>query len=83
MLEEGGVAIISAPYHGYVKNLALALTGNLDGHFAALQEHGHIKFWSVKTMRTLLAESSFREIRFRMAGRIPLLAKSMIAIARR
>jgi 2-polyprenyl-6-hydroxyphenyl methylase/3-demethylubiquinone-9 3-methyltransferase len=44
LLEECVVAIISTPYHSYIKNLALALTGKMDAHFTALWEFGHIKF---------------------------------------
>lgn len=83
LLENGGMAIISTPYHGYAKNLCMALTGKLDGHFTALWDHGHIKFWSMATLAILLREAGFAEIEFRRVGRIPILAKSMIAVARR
>lgn len=83
LAELGGTAIISTPYHGYWKNLALALSGRMDVHFTALWDHGHIKFWSIRTLRQLLEEVGFTDIRFRRVGRIPPLAKSMIAIARR
>ena len=83
LLEPGGTAIISTPYHGYWKNLVMALSGKLDAHFTVLWEHGHIKFWSIKTLSTLLADAGFVDIRFERVGRVPLLAKSMIAIARK
>ena len=83
LLEPGGTAIVSTPYHGYWKNLALALSGKMDAHFTALWDYGHIKFWSVATLTRLLAEAGFDDIRFQRVGRIPALAKSMIAIARR
>ena len=83
LLEPGGTAIISTPYHGYWKNLVMALAGKMDGHFTALWDHGHIKFWSIKTLSALLSESGFVDIRFERVGRIPALAKSMIAIARK
>jgi 2-polyprenyl-3-methyl-5-hydroxy-6-metoxy-1,4-benzoquinol methylase len=82
LLCDDGVAIISTPYHSYLKNLALAISGKLDSHFTALWDYGHIKFWSMKTLSMLLREAGFREIRFRRIGRIPPLAKSMIAVAR-
>ena len=83
LLEPGGVAILSTPYHGYWKNLALAVTGKMDAHFTALWDYGHIKFWSVKTLTELLTEAGFEVLRFHRVGRVPLLAKSMIAVARR
>lgn len=83
LLEPGGVAIISTPYHGYLENLALSLAGKWDDHFTALWDHGHIKFWSRKTLRDLLEETGFRDITFHRVGRIPAFAKSMIAVARK
>jgi len=77
----GGVAVLSTPYHGYLKNLVLALTGKMDQHFTALWDHGHIKFWSMQTLRTLLFEAGFCDVYFRRVGRIPAIAKSMIAVA--
>jgi 2-polyprenyl-6-hydroxyphenyl methylase/3-demethylubiquinone-9 3-methyltransferase len=81
LLEPGGVAIISTPYHGYLKNLAIALMGEMDRHYTALWDHGHIKFWSTRTLGQLLTEVGFKKIEFIRVGRIPALAKSMIAIA--
>ncbi len=83
LLVPGGTAIVSTPYHGYLKNLALAVTGKLDAHFTALWDGGHIKFFSMPTLRELLSEAGFQDIRFVRVGRIPPLAKSMVAIARR
>ncbi|WP_038148693.1 class I SAM-dependent methyltransferase [Thioclava atlantica] len=83
LLEPGGTAIVSTPYHGYLKNLAMALSGKMDAHFTALWDHGHIKFWSFSTLSELLREAGFSEIRFERVGRVPPLAKSMIAVARK
>jgi 2-polyprenyl-3-methyl-5-hydroxy-6-metoxy-1,4-benzoquinol methylase len=83
LLVDGGTAIVSTPYHGYWKNLALAVSGQMDAHFTALWDHGHIKFWSISTLNELLREAGFVDIRFSRVGRIPPLAKSMIALARR
>ncbi len=66
-----------------LKEPGLLLAGKMDQHFTALWDYGHIKFWSVKTLGALLAEAGFRDIRFRRIGRIPPLAKSMIAVATR
>ncbi len=81
LLEPRGTAIISTPYHGYLKNLALAVTGKLDAHFTALWDHGHIKFWSVRTLTKLLHETGLRVSAVHRVGRLSLLAKSMILVA--
>ncbi len=39
-LRPGGTLILTTPYHGYFKNLALALTGKMDSHFTALWDGG-------------------------------------------
>ena len=83
LLEPGGMAIISTPYNGYLKNLAIALLNKSDWHYTALWDDGHIKFWSIKTLGQLLTEAGFTNIQFLRVGRIPVLAKSMIAIARK
>lgn len=83
LLEEGGLGLISTPYHGYMKNVALAVLGKMDAHYTALWDGGHVKFFSELTLRKLLEEVGFRDIQFRRVGRIPPFAKSMIAIVRK
>ena len=83
LLESGGTAIISTPYHSYLKNLALALSGNMDTHFTALWDHGHIKFWSVKTLTELFKEQGLKCEKVLRVGRIPVLGKSMILLFRK
>ena len=82
LCEPGGLAIVSTPYHGYWKNLALSLVpGAWDRHHHPLCDHGHIKFWSMETLRALLIQAGFKTVRFKRLGRVPALAKSMIAVA--
>lgn len=81
LVEPGGIAIISTPYHGYLKNLSIVMSGKFDNHFSALKDNGHIKFWSVRTLRKLLQDAGFVGVEFAYAGRIYPLSKSMIAIA--
>ena len=83
LIDPGGVAIISTPYHGYIKNLVLAATGKMDNHFTALWDGGHIKFWSIRTLTQLLEEAGFEAPAFKRVGRVPQIAKSMIAVARK
>jgi len=83
LLLPGGVAILSTPYHGYLKNLALALTGKMDEHFTALWDDGHIKFWSIRSLSALLRETGFTVEQFSRVGRIPVLGKSMIVVVKK
>jgi 2-polyprenyl-3-methyl-5-hydroxy-6-metoxy-1,4-benzoquinol methylase len=83
LLEPGGTAVISTPYHGYWKNLALAVTGKFDHHFTALWDGGHIKFWSMTTLSKLIEEAGLEIVRFHRVGRLPALAKGMVAVARK
>ncbi|MCK6693193.1 MAG: class I SAM-dependent methyltransferase, partial [Thermoanaerobaculia bacterium] len=77
-----GILILSTPYHGYLKNLALALSGHLDSHFTALWEGGHIKFFSSKTIRKLFEANGFNCLGIYGAGRIPYLWKSMVVVGK-
>lgn len=82
LVEPGGVAIVSTPYHGYWKNLSLSLLNAWDNHWQPLKDGGHIKFWSKATLSKLLTDAGFSNHRFYSAGRVPLLGKSMICVAR-
>ncbi len=77
-LKPGGQLIVTTPYHGYWKNLALALTGKMDQHFTALWDGGHIKFFSQKTLKQLMEQEGFSQLQFTFTGRYPYLWKSMI-----
>jgi 2-polyprenyl-3-methyl-5-hydroxy-6-metoxy-1,4-benzoquinol methylase len=83
LLQDDGVGIISTPFHGYWKNLAMALVNKWDAHLDPLWDGGHIKFFSERSLTALLREAGFSQIRFRRAGRLYPLAKSTIAIFRR
>lgn len=80
-LRPGAPLILSTPYHGYLKNLALAAAGGLDRHFTVLWDGGHIKFFSVGTLSRMLEECGYRVVSVRGAGRLPWLWKSMVVAA--
>jgi len=82
-LKPGGRLICSTPYHGYIKNLALAVFNKWDWHVKPLWDGGHIKFWSRATLTELLLEPGFVNIQFRGAGRAPYLWMSMVMSADR
>jgi 2-polyprenyl-3-methyl-5-hydroxy-6-metoxy-1,4-benzoquinol methylase len=83
VLNDGGYLLVSTPYHGYLKNLALSIMNAWDFHHTALWHGGHIKFWSRATLTTLLSENGFDVIASYGVGRLPYLWKSFILLAQR
>jgi SAM-dependent methyltransferase len=83
LVEPRGMLIVSVTYHSYWKNLALAVTGQLDRHFSPLWDAGPLKFFSIPSCETLLRDVGFHKIEFHRVGRVPALAKSLIAVARK
>ncbi len=82
-LKPGGELLLGTPYHGYLKNLALALSGKLDSHFNVVDDGGHIKFFSVKTLSQLVTNHGFKDLTFTYYGRAPWLWMNMICYARK
>jgi 2-polyprenyl-3-methyl-5-hydroxy-6-metoxy-1,4-benzoquinol methylase len=91
---DNGYVLISTPYHGYFKNLLIALFGKMDRHFTALWRHGHIKFFSKKTLTALiLAKNTIfgktnLDYKFQIqnifySGRFFPLSRSMIFLIRK
>ena len=81
-LQKNGEIIISTPYHGYWKNLLLAILGKWDSHHSPTWHGGHIKFWSKATLSKLLTDKGFTIIHFKGCGRAPYFWKSMIIKAK-
>jgi SAM-dependent methyltransferase len=82
LLKPEGHLLLTTPYHGYLKNLLIAVAGRCDSHYNPLWDCGHIKFWSRKTLTTALKDAGFGDIRFCGAGRVPDLWRSMLLTAR-
>ena len=76
ILDRDGMLLLSTPYNGYIKNLIISLLGGHDWHFNPLWRHGHIKFFSIKTLTAILEKSNFQIIKKNLvADYIPLAAQ--------
>ena len=78
MLKPGGMALITTPYHGYLKNLALCVLNKWDSHHDVFWDHGHIKYWSRATLEKLFTDEGFQFQSFEGLGRLPLLWMTML-----
>ena len=76
-----GCIILTTPYHGYLKNLLISIFNKWDKHFTVHREGGHIKFFSRVTLYEALQKAGFSDCRFRGAGRLPYVWKSMVCKA--
>jgi 2-polyprenyl-3-methyl-5-hydroxy-6-metoxy-1,4-benzoquinol methylase len=83
LIEPGGIGILTTPFHGYWKNLALALTNHFDAHFTSTTDGGHIKFFSRKTLASLLTDAGCTKMQFSTVGRIPPLAMSHYVVCKK
>ena len=77
----GGMFLCSTPYHGYIKNLAIAMADGWDRHADPLDDGGHIKFFSEKTLKKAVLDAGYVSPDFVRSGRLPLLWKSLIVTA--
>ena len=80
---EGGRFIVTTPYHGYLKNLALSVMDKWDHHHNPLFDGGHIKFFSRRTLMQAMLEAGFTQLEFAGAGRMPYLWASMLISGRK
>jgi SAM-dependent methyltransferase len=81
VLKQGGVLILTTPYHGLIKNLLIVLFG-FDRHFNNI-EGGHIRFFTKKSLTGILKKFGFEVIETRYMGRIRPVAKSIYMVARK
>jgi SAM-dependent methyltransferase len=82
ILRPGGVFVLCTPYHGYLKNVAISVLDKWDQHHHVHFDGGHIKFFSVRTLRGAVARRFIVED-FEYHGRCPGFWKNMICVARK
>ena len=81
LLRPSGWLVLTTPYHGYLKYFALAAAGRMDRHLNPNWDGGHIKFFTVRSLRELLRKHHFLVRDCLFFGRIPGFWKSMIVVA--
>ncbi|HWX75811.1 MAG TPA: class I SAM-dependent methyltransferase [Solirubrobacteraceae bacterium] len=82
VLRPAGTLLLSTPAHGRGQLLGLALSRRRFAvHFDPRGEH--LRFYSAATLRALLEDFRFEQIRVRAAGGVPLARRVLLASARR
>lgn len=80
VLNEGGVLILTTPFHGLVKNLAITLVW-FERHFDPYLSH--IRFFTKRSLTKCLIRAGFEPVLWRGIGRIWPLYKSFFVVARK
>jgi hypothetical protein len=82
VLRPCGALLLSTPAHGRGLMLVLALSARrFERHFDPRSDH--LRFYSERTLRRLLEEFRFEEVRVRAAGGFPGLRRVLLVDARR
>jgi SAM-dependent methyltransferase len=82
VLRWGGRLLVTTPYHGRAALAALALRPGpaLDAHFDPRADH--LRFFTARTLRSVLAGAGFADVEVRAVGGVPLLRRGLHAIGR-
>jgi 2-polyprenyl-3-methyl-5-hydroxy-6-metoxy-1,4-benzoquinol methylase len=82
VLRSRGTLVLSTPAHGRLRLLAMAVRGRaFDAHFEPRGEH--LRFYTRRSLRALLADFRFEEIEVRAAAGIPGARRLLLASAKR
>jgi SAM-dependent methyltransferase len=80
VLKDGGALLLTTPYHGLIKNLAIALWG-FERHFNP--HMSHIGFFTRTSLERCLRRAGFVPLAWQGIGRIWPLSKSFFVRARK
>ena len=78
VLRPGGRALLTTPYHGFLKNLAIVLLG-FDRHFNPTGPH--VRFFSRRSLTDLLQRHGLRVFVYDYYGRVYPFSHSMVVLA--
>ncbi len=80
LLRPCGRLLLSCPYHGFLKDLAILLSGKMDKHYHDPRS-SHIRYYSPATLRAVHEKHGLRLIKQNGVGRVPFLWNSMVTVA--
>jgi SAM-dependent methyltransferase len=81
VLRWGGKLLVTTPAHGPAGLVALALRGGraVDQHFDPRADH--LRFFTPRTLREVLADAGFAEVEIRAVGGVPGVRRALHAVA--
>jgi 2-polyprenyl-6-hydroxyphenyl methylase/3-demethylubiquinone-9 3-methyltransferase len=80
VLKEGGLFLLTVPYHGPIKNLVIALRG-FEKHYDVTGPH--IRFFTRKSLAACLSSAGFEPVWWCGVGRVWPLNKSFFVASRK
>lgn len=80
VLKTGGVLVLTTPLHNTIKNILIALF-NFENHYNP--EFPHYRFYTLKSLRSVLARRGLEITIVDYLGRVPILAECMGVMARK
>lgn len=78
VVKSGGLLMLTTPYHGVAKNIAIALRG-FERHYDPY--HGHIRFFTTRSLYRCLRDHGFEPQTFTGIGRFRPFYKTMYVSA--
>lgn len=79
ILKPGGTFVVGVPYHGTLKNLAVALTAFEHHYIDTL----HVKFYTPSRLRRALKEAGFKIVEESRFGRVPYMWRVMLFVCKK
>lgn len=80
LLRTQGSLLLSCPYHGFLKDLGLVLTGRAESHYHDPYSN-HIRYYSPSSLNKVLHQRGFRALHWGGVGRLPFLWHSLVVHA--
>jgi ubiquinone/menaquinone biosynthesis C-methylase UbiE len=80
VLAPSGWLAVTVPWHGVLKNVVIAL-GSFERHHDPLEPV--LRFYARRSMKRLLDDFGFEQVRVRGVGGLPLMRRTLLARARR